>query len=524
MQQKRKNIFIIFYIMQCLISTCPLYAELLDTVHSLSVEKDTELILPVYLDSTNSSGEIEDMQITIAFNSNIVSAVAARISNGFLSDYRIYERFQVSNQASVSIIGNGTNMQAGLVVEFILKLTEVGTSSVVLETLTCGDDNVSGGFLDNEYFRRIYVKSETFHIKPISDQVSIEDRPVDPIPFTVVIPGEVSGPIIREALFSNTQLISRTSINVKDSHHLLYIFLHANEYGTSTIDIHVKYNLHTGYNIKEASQSFDITILPVNDAPKFDMNASITIDETSGPQIFENWASNISPGANNEKDQTLTFNVSVDSPELFYTLPKIDSQTGDLQFFPADNVHGNALITVNLQDDGSTVNGGDRLSDRHDISFTINPFSPVISDNPVDRLIFITSNQPILPKKATPFIRIMASDANGDAVIMESDTHIFLQDESSDEHDGYFVNDQGNPKKSKMIIEIPAGEHSTMFKYFNDNPGKFPIKASVLGEPNWTDARITVQVKPEEPIRGDLNGNGKIDLQDVIQEIKVIAN
>ncbi|GAB4186740.1 MAG: hypothetical protein Tsb002_11490 [Wenzhouxiangellaceae bacterium] len=107
-----------------------------------------------------------------------------------------------------------------------------------------------------------------------------------------------------------------------------------------------------------APVSFVITVNPVNDAPSFTAGSDVTVLEDSGASTTPAWATAISPGPADEAGQMLTFNITAnDNPGLFSAAPAIDA-TGTLTFTPAANAFGTANITVELMDDGGTINGG----------------------------------------------------------------------------------------------------------------------------------------------------------------------
>jgi VCBS repeat-containing protein len=116
-----------------------------------------------------------------------------------------------------------------------------------------------------------------------------------------------------------------------------------------------------------------ITVNPVNDAPSFTPGSNVTVDEDSGDYL-EPWATNMSHGPTyetNEDDQTLTFDVTNDDNSgLFAVHPSIDP-TGKLAFRPAENKFGEATVTVILQDDGGTANGGADTSAEAEFVITI---------------------------------------------------------------------------------------------------------------------------------------------------------
>ena len=517
-----KNILITTFLL-CLLCV---YTANASTVKTLTLEKGADLVLPIYLDDTNSSEEIEYMRIPISYNSDFLSPLGFRLDNGILSDYALNEMLEIQDKAIVNINGSGVYTQFGSVVEFVLTAKDLGTSTIYLDDIYCNYHSLSGGFfLDEEYFQRVYVEvveKNRFYISDIEDLVVYEDQPVLPITFSVNIPEEnpTGFLYIKKIESSNTDVVPQNGMLTRrnDTQYTLSIFPKTNAYGNTVISITAQYNQ------EQDTQTFSIEVLPVNDAPTFSISSAITLEETSGPQIFNNWAKNISPGAPTETDQELSFIVNVENPELFYFQPEIDPITGDLKFFPYDNLNGQTQLSVYLQDNGDTSHNGHNLSAKQNCTLTISPFSPTISDNPVEKLEFISSNQPISLEKITPFIRVMACDANGDAVVMESDTQIWLQTESPDTGWFYVNNNEWSWRQSNAIVIIPEGEHSTFFKYRNSRPGAFQIKASEVQDQNWSDAIMTIRVKSDtSSINGDIDGNGIIDLKDVIGEMRVLS-
>ena len=106
-----------------------------------------------------------------------------------------------------------------------------------------------------------------------------------------------------------------------------------------------------------ATQTFTITVTPVNAAPSFTKGPDQTVLEDSGPQTVTPWATAISPGPG-EAGQTVTFNVTANTnAALFSTAPAVSS-TGTLTYTPAANASGTATITLVLQDNGGTAGGG----------------------------------------------------------------------------------------------------------------------------------------------------------------------
>jgi hypothetical protein len=129
-----------------------------------------------------------------------------------------------------------------------------------------------------------------------------------------------------------------------------------------------------------APQSFQITILPVNDAPSFVAGANQTVDEDAAPQLIAGWAAAISAGPN-EPGQVVTFTVTAGNVLLFSAQPGLTSN-GDLSFTPAANAFGSTTVTVTLKDNGGTTNGGNDTSAPQTFVITINPVNDAPSFTP----------------------------------------------------------------------------------------------------------------------------------------------
>jgi uncharacterized repeat protein (TIGR01451 family) len=113
----------------------------------------------------------------------------------------------------------------------------------------------------------------------------------------------------------------------------------------------------TSDDLAGAPLSFTITVNPVNDAPTFTPGGAVTVNEDSGAYSAP-WATAISPGPADEAAQTVAFAITGNTnPALFSAAPAI-APDGTLTFTPAANANGSADLTVVLQDNGGTANGG----------------------------------------------------------------------------------------------------------------------------------------------------------------------
>jgi hypothetical protein len=101
-------------------------------------------------------------------------------------------------------------------------------------------------------------------------------------------------------------------------------------------------------------------VAPVNDAPGFTLNFNpVVVAAGQIPQTVANFAGGITPGADNEADQILTFEVVGNSyPWLFAAGPTVTrdgpGNTATLSFTPAAGVTGASAVTIVLRDNGGT--------------------------------------------------------------------------------------------------------------------------------------------------------------------------
>ena len=126
-----------------------------------------------------------------------------------------------------------------------------------------------------------------------------------------------------------------------------------------------------GVNISRV-ETVTINVEGVNDAPVFTPGSNQQVLEDAGLQTVSDWATGIGTGPADESDQGLTFNVTVDEPALFSQQPAINAE-GTLIYSPAPDANGTATITIFLQDDGGTANGGVDRSSNQSFDITIMP-------------------------------------------------------------------------------------------------------------------------------------------------------
>ena len=236
-----------------------------------------------------------------------------------------------------------------------------------------------------------------------------------------------------------------------------------------------------------ATAAVTVTLAPVNDAPSFTGGASQMAPEDAGAQLVSGWASAISPGPANESGQALTFTLSTDNPGLFAAAPALVASSGDLSFTPAPDLHGTAHVTVTLQDDSGTQDGGDDLSAAHFFTITVSsvndaPELAVIGDRAVDEL-----------------------------------TPLFFTASASDSHDtppGALSFSLGSGAPAGVGLDPATGA----FAWTPDEsqgPGVYPITVTVTddGAPNLSDTQIFTVTVAEANLAPELAaiGNQAVD-------------
>jgi hypothetical protein len=129
-----------------------------------------------------------------------------------------------------------------------------------------------------------------------------------------------------------------------------------------------RYVLDNGVRYSELSGTATISVTPVNDAP----TASMSPPSFSQPSVLvatpvtvPSFLTAIAAGpatALDETTQTLTITVSNSNNSLFTVQPAVDFVAGDtdtdLTFTIAPSTFGTSTVTVTVQDNGGTANGG----------------------------------------------------------------------------------------------------------------------------------------------------------------------
>jgi VCBS repeat-containing protein len=206
-------------------------------------------------------------------------------------------------------------------------------------------------------------------ISNITDQTILEDTNTGELAFTVSDVDDAAGSLTLSGSSSDTTLVPNSNITFggSDGSRTVKVSPAANRFGgPATITLSVS------DGDESATETFDVNVTLVNDAPTFDKGADQTVDEDAGPRSVPGWATGISAGP--FETQAVTFSATNDNNALFSDQPQISSN-GTLTYTPAANAHGGATVTVKAQDDGGTTNDGQNESAIQTFTITVNPIN-----------------------------------------------------------------------------------------------------------------------------------------------------
>jgi hypothetical protein len=273
---------------------------------------------------------------------------------------------------------------------------EFGSSTITVVVLDDGG-TANGGVnsVTNTFTVTVNAVNQPPTLDPIADVVTNEDSGPITIDLTGISagpPSESSQTVTITATSSDPSILADPTIsytNFNTTGTLTFTPL-PNAFGTSTVSVVVHDNGGVGNGgVDSITNTFTIIVNPVNDPPTLDPIANLGINENGGLQTVN--LTGISPGPTNEAGQHLTVTATSSNPSLIpdpavtYTSP---NATGTLSFTPVVNQFGSSTITVVVQDDGGTANGGiDSVTNTFTVTVnlvnhapTLGPISDVVTN------------------------------------------------------------------------------------------------------------------------------------------------
>jgi hypothetical protein len=237
------------------------------------------------------------------------------------------------------------------------------TTGIATITVTANDGQPSNNVIARTF--TVTVASPP-SIAAISPQGMLEDIPLGPLSVLIGDDTTPAGSIALTRSSSNQGLIPDANLLLggAGSNRTITITPVPNQFGTATITLTA-----TDAGGASSTRSFLVVVDAVNDRPTLDPIGNITI--TAGAAAVTVPLTGISFGAVNE-GQTLAVTAissapgTVLHPSVNYSSP---NATGSLQVSAPVGASGSATVTVRVQDNGSTLNGGFDTVTR---SFTVN--------------------------------------------------------------------------------------------------------------------------------------------------------
>ena len=197
-------------------------------------------------------------------------------------------------------------------------------------------------------------------LSSIAEQMINEDTATGLLALTIGDVETAAGSLTLSARSTNTTLVPVANIlfGGTGANRTVRITPATNEFGTNLVTLTVSDGAASN------STSFVLLVKPVNDPPTLDPIGPMALEVNAGPQTVN--LTGISSGAANE-DQVLTVTASsshtglIPHPTANYTSPNAN---GTLSFTPVANAAGSAVITVIVQDNGPTTDGGQNTFSR----------------------------------------------------------------------------------------------------------------------------------------------------------------
>ncbi len=241
--------------------------------------------------------------------------------------------------------------------------------------------------------------------------------------------------------------------------------------GSATVTVTLANNGSTanGGDTTSTPVTFVINVFPVNQAPSFTPGPDETSTVYAGVLTVPNWATNIASGPAGQQGETVSFLVTNDNNALFTVQPSI-APNGTLTYQSSTQA-GTANVTVFLQNNGGTANGGHNSSASVTFTITIQPI--VVASNSADILWVAQVYRDVLKREIQPY-----EEAYWTSVFESGGTRLQVAQEilNSDEYHTVYI--------------------KNLFQTFLDNPAN-PTDISnylTLYHDGWTDEQVKAEI------------------------------
>jgi len=234
----------------------------------------------------------------------------------------------------------------------------------------------------------------------------------------------------------------------------------ANQNGSATITVTVSDGSLT------ASETFVLTVTAVNDAPSFTKGANQTGAANAGARTVAGWATAISDGPADESSQTEAFTVTNDSNVLFTVQPAV-SATGTLTYTPNPSFYGTATVSVQLQDNGGTANGGVNTSAVQTFTITTTAVT--------QKLVITSAPQSINNGVSSGLITVQRQTVGG---VAQTSGSLIVSLSTTPAGGGVFRNANLNDNTNITTITIQPGVSTATFRFRPSSAGNKTIVVS----------------------------------------------
>jgi CSLREA domain-containing protein len=248
-------------------------------------------------------------------------------------------------------------------------------------------------------------------ISDVGNQTINEDANTGALTFTVGDDQTAVTALTVTATSSNTTLVPNANIALAGTgaNRTVTVTPAANLSGTTTITLTVSNGTAT------TSDTFDVTVNPVNDTPSFTIGATISLANSTNTAQNPTAATAISDG-DADFTQALTFNVVSNSNSALFTVQPTMTSAGVLNFTPT-GFAGTAVLSITLTDD-ATAGGAAITTAAQQISIVILPAvttTTIQSDTPDPSVVGqpYAVNVQVVGQSVSPLGTITIDDGTG---------------------------------------------------------------------------------------------------------------
>ena len=244
------------------------------------------------------------------------------------------------------------------------------------------------------------------------------------------------------------------------------------------------------------SDTFTLTVSPVNDAPSFTAGTNQVVNEDADQQTVA-WATGISAGPDDESSQTLAFTVTNNNNALFAVQPTIAPE-GTLTYRPAADASGTATVTVILTDDGGTANGGIDTSAEQTFTITMNPVNDAPNMTSHNEAALVTV---AIEENNLAVTNVTASDIDGPGLTFTiaggDDADLFQVDSSGalwfrDRQDYEAPADRDGDNVYDVWCASRTARRSTSRRSTSSLPTWTTTRPSTAPSTSWADSALAV--------------------------------